>query len=105
MATQFYVAQLGDLLRGRPILWVAGLFYLLYAAGVVYFCIRSAKSQQDALVNGIVLGVLAFATYDVTNYATLRGWPLTVVFVDIGWGAFIAGAGAVVGFRCANSWR
>lgn len=103
IATQFYVDQLGHLLAEQPNLLVAGLFYLFYAVGVVYFCVHSATSQTKALLNGGLFGMLAFATYDLTNFATLRDWPLIVVVVDIAWGTLLTGAGAWMGYRCAGA--
>ena len=90
VARGFYVAQLGDLMRPQPGLVAAALFYAVYAAGVVHFAVMPGLrggGWTTALAQGALLGLVAYATYDLTNLATLRGWPIPMTAVDIAWGA------------------
>jgi uncharacterized membrane protein len=100
-----YRARLGDLLLARPVLWAAALFYLLYAIGIVIFAVAPAlraDSWTRALVMGALFGFFAYATYDLTNLATLRGWSGLVAILDIGWGACLTAAGATAGYAVAQ---
>jgi uncharacterized membrane protein len=94
----FYKDHLGGLFRA-DFLWPAIiLFYLLYAAAIVYFAILPAQGiWTKALLAGILLGFTAYMTYDLVNFATLKDWPLTVVLADIAWGCFITGVAATIG--------
>lgn len=94
----FYRAQIGHLMSGTVVWGAAILFYLVYAAGVWFFAVASASSLVKALTLGALLGALAYATYDLTNQATLKDWPLVVTVADIAWGAFITGVAATVGY-------
>lgn len=101
IANQFYAAQLGDFLLENPRLGAAAVFYLFYVVGIVYFAVMPALSGgglSTALVSGALLGAIAYATYDVSNYATLKDWPLTVLFVDIAWGTVLTSVSAALGY-------
>lgn len=84
-----YRPLLGDLLapafRAAP----AALFYLAYLAAMVWFAVRPGLSQgvPHAVLNGALLGAICYATYDLTNQATLKTWPVQVTLIDIAWGA------------------
>lgn len=95
IAKSFYARQLGFLMR-PDINWLAAIiFYLLFIAGLVIFVISPALdkgSWQQALLFGALFGLITYATYDLTNLATLKDWPLMVTIVDLIWGAFIAAA-------------
>ena len=82
----------------RTIRWTpAILVYLLLVAGTILFAVpRADGSVMRALLWGAAFGVATYGTYDLTNYATLKGWTLTMTVVDISWGAFIQGFTAVV---------
>ncbi len=88
-ARTFYRTHLGPLLR-PSVNWPAAiLFYLLYIAGILIFTTLPAlesRSFHQAVLRGGLLGFFAYATYDLTNLATLRDWPVKVVVVDILWG-------------------
>lgn len=77
------------------------LFYALYVVGVVIFAVSPAfhaGSWRTAIVLGALFGFFAYATYDTTNLATLRGWPIAMVVVDIAWGTFLTAISATAGF-------
>jgi len=104
VAKGFYRAQLGALLRPE-VNWAAALvFYLLYILGILIFATLPALEKgaiRQALIMGALFGFFAYATYDLTNLATLKDWPLMVVVVDIIWGvvltAAVAGASFFIG--------
>ena len=94
VARGFYRAELGGLLAPEVKLWAAVLFYLVYSAGIVIFAVLPAiraESLVTAVTMGALFGFFAYATYDLTNLATLRDWPLRMSVVDIAWGTFITG--------------
>jgi uncharacterized membrane protein len=92
---KFYKAQLGPLLQAHPVWWAAGVFYLLYAAALVFFIINPAlesRSLEYAILAGLFFGLTAFGTYDLTNMTTIPNWTLSMTVVDMAWGAFAGGA-------------
>lgn len=93
VAKSLYRAQIGFLMRD-DINWAAAIiFYLLFVVGLVVFVIAPAiekNSWAHALLFGALFGVITYATYDLTNLATLKDWPLLVTMVDLAWGAVIA---------------
>ena len=101
IAKNFYFSRLGELMLPTPRLDVAIAFYVIYAIGLTIFAVSPALrdgSWSTALLYGAMFGFFAYATYDLTNWATLRNWPVAVVFVDIAWGAVVSGASATLGF-------
>jgi len=101
VARRFYAAQLGSLMRARINWAAAGGFYLAYVAGIVFFAVApalAAGSWTTAVINGALLGLLAYGTYDMTNLATIKGWPLAMSLVDMAWGAVLTGACAMIGY-------
>ena len=102
LASRFlYRPQLGNLLSDNPNLVVAAAFYLVYVVGVVVFAVLPAhgdKSWLMALGFGALLGLVAYGTYDITNLATLRDWPVMVSVVDLAWGVFVTSAAALSGY-------
>ena len=85
----FYRPALGDLLAEQFRMGPALVFYLLYIAAMVWFAVRPgiALGVPHAVLNGALLGGIAYATYDLTNQATRKVWPVHVTLVDIAWGA------------------
>ena len=80
------------------------VFYLVYAAGVQIFCVHpalEAGSWPRAWLAGALFGFFAYATYDPTNLATLKSWPLLVSVVDLLWGALVTSAAAAAGYAAA----
>lgn len=106
VAKNFYQGQIGPLLLEKPNLAAAAIFYPLYTAGVVFFCIEPALAQGSwlrATACGMLLGLLAYGTYDLSNLATLKGWTVSLVVVDILWGIAVSGIAATVGFFVARA--
>lgn len=96
-----YKEHIGHLLAEEVNWFAAGLFYLLFIAGLVYFAIKPAllqKNWKTALQNGAFLGLICYATYDLTNHATMRDWPLLITVIDLLWGTFICGISSLVSY-------
>ena len=89
IAKGFYRRKL-DFILSPQVNWKAAIiFYLIYIAGILFFAVRPAvlsNSRGQAAVLGALFGFFTYATYDLTNLATLKNWPLAVVVVDILWG-------------------
>ena len=101
VAKTFYRDRLGALLHDKPNMTVAILFYLLFVVGVIIFAVAPALrdgSWMTALLLGGLFGFFTYATYDLTNLATLKNWPLSVVVVDIAWGTGLTGLTALIGY-------
>ena len=97
--------HLGDLLLDRPRMGAAAAFYLVYIAGILVLAVAQSQSWKQALAMGAVLGVVAYATYDLTNRATLRAWPLDVAMLDIAWGGFMTAVAALVGWLVLQQFK
>ncbi len=94
IAKDFYFTQLADVLRTKPILWAAAVFYLLYPAGLAWFGILKSgdpSTLRTVFVSGALFGFFAYLTYDATSYSIAKNFPLNVAIVDVFWGAFASG--------------
>jgi uncharacterized membrane protein len=97
VAKDFYRRYLGDMLSPKVNWPAAILFYLLFIAGLLLFVIVPAQGHAlQALWKGAFFGLIAYATYDLTNLATLNNWPLTVTLVDLVWGTVLGGAVSLI---------
>jgi uncharacterized membrane protein len=106
MAERLYRPQLGDLLADEFRPYPAFVFYALYLFGVVYFAVAPALRNggwRSAALDGALFGLVAYGTYDLTNQATLRHWPVFVTSLDMVWGAFISAVAAVAGYAAARA--
>ena len=104
---QQYQAWIGPLMREQPLLLPAAAFYLLYPVGVVAFAVLPAltrQSWQRSAALGALLGLIAYGTYDLSNLATLKGWPWQLTLVDMVWGAGLTAAAACAGFIAVRTW-
>ena len=100
-----YKSYLGALMLAQPKLVPAALFYLLYTVGLVVFAVLPALRADDwrqAAMLGALLGLVAYATYDLSNLATLRNWPMPLTVIDIAWGTVLSCIAASVGFWVAQ---
>lgn len=94
VAKGFYRKHLGPLMTTKVNWMAAILFYLLFIVGLLVFVIRPALvagAPLNALLYGALLGLISYATYDLTNLATLKDWPLVVTIVDLIWGTVLGG--------------
>ena len=105
VAKDFYRGQIGSLMK-TDFNWTAAiLFYLLFIGGLIFFVIAPAvekKSWMDALLIGALFGFMTYATYDLTNLATLKNWSLTVTIVDLAWGTMLAASVSTVTYFIAQ---
>jgi len=88
----------------NPNLWAALIFYLIFIAGLVFFVITPAldkKMWAHALLAGLFFGLVTYATYDLTNLATVKDWPLIVTIADLIWGMFVSAAVSVAAYFLA----
>lgn len=93
VAQTFYQSQIGFIMTKNPIWAAAIIFYLLYVAGLVVFTVQPSLGGGGlgrAAARGAFFGLIAYATYDLTNLATLQGWPIAVTIVDLIWGASVS---------------
>jgi uncharacterized membrane protein len=101
VARDFYATRLGELMKTPADLRIAAGFYAVYVIGIVIFAVApalAADAWRIALVKGALFGFFAYATYDLTNLATIQGWPLTVSIVDLVWGTSLTAGSALIGF-------
>ncbi|MCF4995055.1 DUF2177 family protein [Pseudomonas syringae] len=97
-----YRLLLGSLMLDKPLLFPAAVFYCLYVFGCLVFVILPARTWQHAGRMGALLGLVAYGTYDLTNWATLRGWSMQVTLMDWAWGTVATALMCVMGFWAAN---
>ena len=100
-----YKSLLGSLMLDRPRLLPAVLFYLLYVLGCVVFVVLPSASWQRAARLGALLGLVAYGTYDLSNWATLQGWSAGLAVMDMAWGTFLTAACCTFGSVCAHRVR
>ena len=106
MAKSFYRDRIGHLMADDISMTAAAGFYLMYVIGIVVFAVMPAlqsESWKTALVLGGLLGLIAYGTYDMTNLATLRDWPASVVVVDMAWGTVLTGVSAAAGYAVCRA--
>jgi len=105
IAKNLYQKYLGTFLADK-VNWTAALiFYLLYVIGISVFAIYPSvgkNSMLSAALLGGLFGFFTYATYDLTNLATLKGWPLPIVFIDITWGIVLTALVSLAGFFIAK---
>ena len=95
VARNFYRSNLGHLIGDTTNWPPAILFYLIYTVGAWFFATQPGVDEASvltAVLRGAAFGFVAYATYDLTNHATLRGWPTLVTVVDMAWGTFLTAA-------------
>lgn len=95
-ALPLFEKHVGALMREDPDLKVAAVFYAFYCVGIVYFAAAPASSAGGAFRDGVILGLVAYGTYEATNMATLKGWHWSMVIADTAWGALLTGFAAAV---------
>ncbi len=102
----YFNTKLSHLMADEVNFGIAALFYLVFAAGIVLFCVMPAlksKSWVKAALLGAALGFLSYGTYDVTNAATLKDWPLMLSVIDTAWGTGLTALSATAGYFITNA--
>lgn len=101
VARNLYKQKLGFIVSPE-VNWAAAIiFYLIYIGGILFFAVLPASKEmswQTALLNGALLGGMCYATYDLTNMATIAKWPLEIVVIDIVWGMVLTGSVAILSY-------
>ncbi len=101
IAKGLYKKYLGSFLSDKVNWTAAIIFYLLFITGIFYFAILPAVEKNSvvkAIIAGALFGFFTYATYDLTNLATLKDWPLPIVFIDIIWGSVLTGIVSTAGY-------
>lgn len=104
IAKNFYSKHIGFLMAKNPNLLAALIFYLIFIAALIFFVITPAldkKMWMHALFAGAFFGFVTYATYDLTNLATLKDWPVIVTLVDLAWGTVLAALVSVITYFIA----
>lgn len=105
VAKNFYQQQLGHLMTPN-VNWLAAItFYLLFIVGTIVFAVQPALTEQNwlkALLLGALFGLLSYATYDLTNLATLKDWPTLVTIIDLVWGTTLSASVSVITYFIAT---
>lgn len=107
IASRFYKSQIGSLLLDKPNMPAAVIFYVTYVFGIVLFVVNPAVeklSLSQAVLYGAAFGGIAYATYDLTNLATLKHWTVKLVVVDIVWGMVLTGFVSAVTYWIVKTW-
>ena len=105
VASSFYKKHLGYLMA-PTVNWTAAIiFYLLFILGILVFVLLPSIKENSLLNNilrAVLFGLITYATYDLTNLATVKDWPLIVTLVDLGWGMVLSTIVSVAGFYIAK---
>lgn len=107
IANKLYKSQIGHVLADKPNFVAAVVFYLIYVIGVVFFVITPAlekDSWEYAVGAGALFGLVAYATYELTNLATLKKWPIKIVIIDLLWGTLLTSVVAGLSYTLLQSW-
>jgi uncharacterized membrane protein len=104
ISKNFYAKQLGYLMTKNPNLIAALIFYLIFIVGLVIFVITPAVDKKlwtQALLMGAFFGLVTYGTYDLTNLATIKDWPLIITVIDLLWGMTVSAAVSVITYSLA----
>ncbi len=107
VAPSFYQSQIGYIMAENPNFFAAGVFYLLFVYGMVIFIVDPGVREGSlfrAILRGALFGLVTYATYDLTNLATLEGWPVLVTVVDLVWGTVLSASVALVSVWAGKRW-
>lgn len=105
IARDLYAEEIGYIMRDEPNLVPAGFFSILFAFGLVFFVVHPALDQgtwTSVLISGILYGLITYATYTLTNFANLEGWPIRVTLIDLLWGMVLGGTASTISFLILN---
>jgi uncharacterized membrane protein len=100
IAKPVYQQGIGHLMAEKPNITAAVLFYVVYPVGIVIFAIAPdavSASWLKTFTSAALFGLFAYATYDLTNLATLKGWPISLAALDMAWGSLVTGIAALTG--------
>lgn len=101
VALKMFQGAIGVIMRPVPLIAPAALFYVIYIAGLMRLAVMPAlreRSAKSAAVNGAILGLTAYATFDLTNLTIVQGWTPMLAAVDMAWGTAVSAAAAITGY-------
>lgn len=101
IAKSLYAQHLGYLMAPKAKLLAALIFYVLFVFGLQYFVLNPALASGSwtmALFSGMLFGLVTYATYDLTNLATIKDWPILITAIDLAWGSVVSGLTSVLSF-------
>ncbi|MBE5982642.1 MAG: DUF2177 family protein [Paenibacillaceae bacterium] len=101
VAKELYRKELGFLMSDKPNLVAAVIFYLVFILGLIFFVINPALNKESwkyALLAGMLFGFITYSTYDLTNLATIKNWPLKITVIDLIWGSSLGGVVSTISF-------
>lgn len=108
-AKMLYMKKLAHLMSVNPVWSAAAFFYIIYAYGIVHFVLFPALEGCYGLgtvfLNGALLGFVAYATYDLTNHATLSSWPVMITLIDLIWGTCMTGLVSMLSYSITQAMR
>jgi uncharacterized membrane protein len=97
VSPKLYRQQIGHLMADKIRVGAAAIFYIIFIFGLVYFVINPHVGHPFiALRDGALFGLITYATYDLTNLATLKNWPIKITMIDLVWGSFVTGVTAMI---------
>jgi uncharacterized membrane protein len=97
VSPKLYRQQIGHLMADKVRVGAAAIFYIIFIFGLVYFVIQPHLGHPFiALRDGSLFGLITYATYDLTNLATLKKWPVKITLIDLVWGSFVTGVTALL---------
>lgn len=105
IAKNLYARNLGYLMKDSPNLIAAFIFYMIFVAALLVFVINPAlnkKSISSAILMGALFGFVTYATYDLTNLATIKDWPLNITIIDLIWGSFLSSSVSTLSYIIIN---
>lgn len=105
IAKNLYQKEIGHLMSDSVNYIAALIFYLLFLVGLVYFVINPAiidRNITKLIISGILFGIITYSTYDLTNLATLKDWPIKVTIIDLIWGSFVSTATSLATYFIYN---
>jgi uncharacterized membrane protein len=106
VARSTYVAEMGTLMKKSPNLVAAVIFYLLYAAGLLFFAVKPGMESASwawAALLGAGLGLIAYGTYDFTNLAVIEGYGWRIAIIDLAWGTAVSAATAAIATKIMSA--
>ncbi len=107
ISRKFYAQQLGYLMRDPVRFGPALIFYALFVVGMLFFVISPAMEKNSlvyAILAGALYGLMTYATYDLTNLATIKDWPVAITIVDLIWGTTLSTLVSTIGFTLIRKW-
>jgi len=103
-----YSKKIGHLMTPKPKLFPALIFYLIFVVGIIIFAVLPGYELQNlwkTIILGALFGMLSYSTYDLTNLATLKNWPVSITIIDIIWGTSVSVMTSIAGYFIATLLR